>query len=543
MTSGIMKGMVKGGVPRTIDLTQPRERERIMRILRAIRDLPQNNGDIMPILRQYPSATGTYAKSQLLDAYRQLVRGGALEKDKGVERCLRGRPVRTISGVAPVAVLTEPYPCPGKCIFCPEQHDAPKSYLDGEPGVLRAIQNNYDPYEQTRVRMQSLHAIGHPIDKIELLVLGGTWSYYPADYREWFLRRCFDALNDGESTTLEEALLRNETAARRNVGLVVETRPDWVTPDEVLALRRQGVTKVQVGAQSFDDRILALNRRGHTLDDVRRAMRLLRLGGFKTVLHWMPNLYGTTPESDLADFARLWDDPGLRPDEMKIYPTALLEGTELYTLWEQGKYTPYTEAALTELLVQCKTLVQPYCRINRLMRDIPAHYIVAGTTKSNLRQIVQLQMQKRDLACRCIRCREVRGREIFETDDVRLDIVSYATDVTREHFVQYLTPEGRLAGFVRLSLPRAPRDELPIPEIRDVAMVRELHVYGQAQALGQHSEAVQHHGLGTQLLDIAARMAREAGFHKLAVIAAAGTRPYYRARGFTEGDLYTIRAL
>ncbi len=540
--------MVKGGVPEAINLAQSSERENVLNLLQTIRDLPATDNDIMPLLRRYPSADGTYAKSQLLDAYQRLVEGGALERDKGLERRLRGRPVRTISGVAPVAVLTEPYPCPGTCIFCPDQCAAPKSYLDGEPGVLRALQNDYDPYAQTHVRIQALEAIGHATDKVELLILGGTWSAYPAEYREWFLRRCFDAMNELESATLDAALVHNETATHRNVGLVIETRPDWITPAEVLALRRQGVTKVQIGAQSFDDAILALNRRGHTVADVRRAVRLLRLGGFKIVLHWMPNLYGATPVSDLADFARLWDDPGLRPDELKIYPTALLEGTDLYALWEQGQYAPYSEETLVELLVQCKARVQPYCRINRLMRDIPAHYIVAGTTKSNLRQIVQTQMQQRALTCQCIRCREVRGKEIaagsdVTIDDLSLDVLSYSTDATQEHFLQYLTPTGQLAAFLRLSLPASPRDELPIPEVHEAAMVRELHVYGPAQALGQRGSAAQHRGLGTRLLDAAAEIARKAGFRELAVIAAAGTRPYYRARGFTAGALYTLRVL
>lgn len=540
--------MVKGGVPETIDLTQASERENVLHLLQALRDLPTSDNDITPILRRFPSRTGTYAKSQLLDAYQRLVQGGALVEDAGIERRLLGRPVRTISGVAPVAVLTEPYPCPGTCIFCPEQHKAPKSYLDGEPGVLRAIQNGYDPYAQTHTRIEALNAIGHATDKVELLILGGTWSAYPPEYRECFLRRCFDAMNQMESATLTEALKRNESAPHRNVGLVVETRPDWITPEEVLALRQQAVTKVQLGVQSCDDCILALNRRGHSLEDVRRAVQLLRLAGLKIVLHWMPNLYGATPESDLADFARLWDDPALRPDEIKIYPTALLEGTDLYSLWKQGQYRPYAEDVLVDLLVQCKTFMPPYSRINRLMRDIPAQYIVAGTTKSNLRQLVQTRLRERGLTCQCIRCREVRGKEIAvghlqATEELRLEVVSYPTGVTQEHFLQYLTPAGQLAGFLRLSLPYTPRDVLPIPEIREAAMVRELHVYGPAQALGQRGGAAQHRGLGTQLLDAAAEIARQAGFETLAVIAAVGTRPYYRERGFTAGDLYPIRQL
>ncbi len=539
--------MAKGGVPPVLDLSRPAERAQVVAVLRELQAHLTVEGeirDLSSILRRYPRPDGAfYAKSQLLRAYRQLVAEGKFPPNVRLEQRLRGRPVRTISGVAPVAVLTKPYPCPGQCIFCPAQAQAPKSYLDGEPGVLRAVQNDYDPYRQTHARIEALQAIGHPTDKVELLILGGTWSFYPEEYRHWFLRRCLDALNESESSTLAEAMLRNETAPHRNVGLVIETRPDWITPQEVLALRQQGVTKVQVGAQSFDDRILSLNRRGHSVEDIRRAVRLLRLGGFKIVLHWMPNLYGATPDSDLEDFRRLWDDPALRPDELKIYPTALLEGTELYRLWREGKYTPYDEETLIELLIRCKAMIQPYCRLNRLMRDIPANYIVAGTTKSNLRQIVQRRMHAQGQHCRCIRCREVRGKVTTDFSHPQLETLTYETDATQEHFLQMLTPEGYLAGFLRLSLPRAPRDMLPIPEIRSAAIVRELHIYGPAQALGERGWGVQHRGLGTHLLERAADIARAAGFRELAVIAAIGTRPYYRERGFTEGELYLIRRL
>ncbi|MGC9520594.1 MAG: elongator complex protein 3 [Anaerolineae bacterium] len=535
--------MARGGVPEALDLSCADERERVLAILRAAEATSKEAWDLPALLRRYPRSDGTYAKSQLLGAYRALVEEGTLAPSRRIERRLRGRPVRTISGVAPVAVLTAPYPCPGKCIFCPNQEQAPKSYLDGEPGVLRALQNAYDPYDQTYARLTALDAIGHPTDKIELLVLGGTWSAYPRSYQDEFLRRCFDAMNEMPSATLAEAHERNETAAHRNVGLVIETRPDYVTPAEVVRLRRQGVTKVQVGVQSLNEELLALNRRGHTVDDTRRAISLLRRAGFKVVIHWMPNLYGATPESDLVDFARIFEDPAIRPDEMKIYPTALLEGTELYELWQAGAYTPYSEETLIELLIGCKELVQPYCRINRVMRDIPAGYIAAGTTKSNLRQIVQQRMAKRGKACACVRCREVRGRETVDPDEVALEVIRYRTDATEERFLQYVTPAGRLAGFLRLSLPSEPRDEIPLAEIRSAAMIRELHVYGPAQALGQRRGGMQHRGLGTQLLEEAAAQAREAGYAELAVIAAVGTRVYYRERGFTEGDLYPTLVL
>jgi elongator complex protein 3 len=382
--------------------------------------------------------------------------------------------------------------------------------------------------------------IGHNVDKVELLILGGTWSCYPGEYQEWFVRRCLDALNETEARSLEKAQRLNESASHRNVGLVVETRPDCITPEEVRRLRWLGATKVQLGIQSLDDDILACNRRGHTVAETRDAVRLLRLAGFKIAVHWMPNLLGATPEGDLEDFGRLWDDPALRPDELKIYPTALLPDTELYEYWQRGEYQPYDEETLVTLLARCKTLIPPYCRVNRLMRDIPAPNIVAGVKKSNLRQIVQRRMAQEGLACRCIRCREVRGRAV-ETDTLKLEYLDYETDATRECFTSYVTPEGRLAGFLRLSLPRV---EPTIAELSGCAIVRELHVYGPALELGTAREgAAQHAGLGTRLLDEARRIACREGFSRLAVIAAAGTRPYYRERGFEQGELYVIGAV
>jgi len=433
--------------------------------------------------------------------------------------------------------LTKPFPCPGECIFCPAVERMPKSYLPDEPGAMRAATHGFDPYTQTASRVAALAEIGHSVDKVELLILGGTWSCYPEMYQEWFVRRCLDALNDVEAGSLEEAQRLNERAPHRNVGLVVETRPDYITPEEVRRLRRLGVTKVQLGVQNLDDAILARNRRGHTTADTRRAMRLLRLAGFKIVVHWMPNLLGATPESDLEDFRRLWDDPALRPDELKIYPTALLQDTELYEHWQRGEYRPYEEETLVELLARCKTLIPPYCRVNRLMRDIPAPDIVAGVKKSNLRQIVQRYMARRGLTCRCIRCREVRGR-VVDAGTLRLERLDYETVGTRECFLSAVTPKGRLAGFLRLSLPQI---EPPIAELSGCAVIRELHVYGPALELGARREgAAQHAGLGTQLLDEARRIARQEGFGRLAVIAAVGTRPYYRERGFEQGELYMI---
>jgi elongator complex protein 3 len=500
-----------------------------------------SGGQLTRILYRHPLPDGAIlAKSQVLGGYLQLCEQEGRAPDPEMKRRLRVKPVRTISGVAPVSVLTEPSHCPGECIFCPDVEAMPKSYLPDEPGAMRAASHQFDPYAQTASRVAVMSEIGHAVDKVELLILGGTWSCYPEDYQEWFVRRCLDGLNGRAASSIEEAQRINEESVHRNVGLVVETRPDCITPQEVRRLRWLGVTKVQLGVQSLDDTILARNRRGHTVSETRRGIRLLRLGGFKIVVHWMPNLLGATPEGDVADFQRLWDDPALRPDELKIYPTALLPDTELYTRWQGGEYQPYDEQTLVELLAQCKTLIPRYCRVNRLMRDIPAPNIVAGVKKSNLRQIVRRYMTREGLSCQCIRCREIRGRTV-DTSTLKLERLVYDTNATRECFLSYVTPGDRLAGFLRLSLPR-PESEPSIDELAGCAVVREVHVYGPALELGaRETDVAQHAGLGTQLLDEARRIARHEGYGRLAVIAAVGTRPYYRERGFALGRLYMSR--
>jgi len=482
-------------------------------------------------------------KERVLEAYRQLTARGDLPFERELYDRLRLRPVRTISGVAPMAVLTGPYPCPADCIFCPDAKGMPRSYLPEEPGAARAKTARFDPFKQINMRLETLTINGHSIDKIELLVLGATWSAYPKKYQEWFLRRCLDALNGRDSATLADAQIANETAEHRQVGLVIETRPDYVTMDEVRRLRMLGVTKVQMGVQSLDDKILALNKRDHTVEDARRAMRLLRLAGFKLHLHWMPNLLGATPESDLGDFARLWDDPAFRPDELKIYPTALIQDTQLYPFYERGEYKPYSDDELIELLIACKAMVPPYCRINRVVRDIPGNYIAAGSKKSHMRVIVQREMKRRGMQCQCIRCREVRGEKL-EIERLKLEIKRFETDATQEYFLSY-EAQGKLAGFLRLSLPNAdaPSEEM-LEELHGSAMIREVHVYGPALEIGAASEGqAQHIGLGTRLMEEATRIAHEAGFKRLAVISAIGTREYYRKHRFQLGELYMGRML
>lgn len=524
-------------------------------IFQAVQQIPEaewNGASLRHILVHFPKdGKGFYSKADLVAGYRHLLAEGDMEADPLLMKRIRMKPMRTQSGVAPVTVLTAPAGCPGKCIFCPDDWRMPKSYIYDEPGAQRAERDGFDPYKQTLGRIRAFESIGHDAAKVELLILGGTWSAYSRDYREWFIQRCFDAMNAAGdpsytgSSSLEEAQQINVTAAHRNVGLVIETRPDWVTPDEIRHLRKLGVTKVQIGVQSLDDEVLTLNKRGHDVEAVRQALGLLRTAGFKLHLHWMPNLYGATPDKDRADFARFFSDEAIRPDEMKIYPCSLIADTELYDRWLAGDYQPYTLDELVGLLADVKPSIPPYTRINRLFRDIPAHHIQAGVKVSNLREVVQEELARRGEKCGCIRCREVKRRRV-NANEVELRVHSYTTDLTQEHFLHFVTTEvheepGLIAGFLRLSLPvqQGVGSRAFLDEIRESALIREVHVYGQALGIGAESDAnAQHSGLGTQLIDSAKRISREAGFHQISVIAATGTRGYYAARGFSQGELY-----
>jgi elongator complex protein 3 len=495
------------------------------------------------ILRHPQPGGGHIPKHALVHAYRELVRLGEWSPDPGLLRRIRMKPVRTLSGVTTVTVMTKPYACPGKCIFCPTDVRVPKSYLPDEPGAMRAVQHHFDPFDQTAARLEALHAIGHPTDKIELLILGGTWSAYRRDYQEWFVQRCLDALNGFDSKTLSEAQTFNSGARHRNVGLVIETRPDHVDRDEIARLRRLGVTKVQMGAQSMDDAILLLNRRGHTVEETRKAVSMLRAAGFKIVLHWMPNLLGATPESDRQDFQRLWDIDGPRPDEIKIYPCQLLANAELYATWQQGGYAPYSTQTLINLIADVKPSIPRYCRVNRVIRDIPSTNVVAGNKRTSLRQDVHRELERRGTRCECIRCREIRGREV-DPRSTKIDHHVYTAGGAQEHFISFVTRDDRLVGYVRLSLPGPESPQSGIPELADAALVRELHVYGQSLPVGStRSGAAQHTGLGARLMAEAEALAAERGYSRVAVISALGTRPYYRKLGYALGGTYMVKSL
>jgi len=536
-----------------INALTPQKLELAHRILNEIR----TGQDVMSVLRRNPLEGGGYLnKAALVAAYNEMVASGSIEPDTSLLERIRMKPMRTLSGVTTVTVLTKPYPCPGKCIFCPTDVRMPKSYLPDEPGAMRALEHQFDPYTQVASRIQALKNLGHPTDKIELLILGGTWSSYRRDYQEWFVKRCFDAMNEineekyklepqeksnNPDVELKKAQAINETSNHRNVGLVIETRPDEINPDEIKWLRHLGVTKVQLGAQSFDDHILDINKRGHDVESTRQAVALLRAASFKIVLHWMPNLLGATPQSDREDFAKLWND--FCPDEIKIYPNQLLANAELYEYWQRGEFHPYTTEDLVELLVNIKPTIPRYCRVNRVIRDIPGNNVVEGNTRTSLRQDIQTEMKKRGTKCQCIRCREVKGKTV-ELSSLTLHDEIYSAGKAEEHFISFDTADDGLAGFIRLSLPSKESPETGLSDLNGAALIREVHVYGQSLAVGaEKTGAAQHVGLGTRLLEEAEKIAKQNGFEKLAVISAVGTRGYYLDRGFERGEYYLVKKI
>lgn len=601
----------------TLDLNQ--HRQPLLTILQQVTtraDLTRQQLD--QLLRDYPKGrAGTYSRDELIAAYRAFAGADGLPPyDPTVVERLRRKPVRTSSGVTPVTVLTKPFPCPGECIFCPNDVRMPKSYLSDEPGAQRAEQNSFDPYLQTYTRLQSYHNTGHPTDKLEIIVLGGTWSFYPESYQIWFIKRIFDAVHDfgdsldrraevenalleisqlhpdrntitatidgrsivqrynavvqnvykeemtrsretadaigrGEHTRsvvdeyatweeLEAAHKRNESAPCRCVGLVIETRPDHISEEEVLRVRRLGCTKVQIGFQSLNDQVLKMNKRGHTVNATRRAVKLLRAAGFKIHAHWMPNLYGSSPDADIEDYRRMFADPDFRPDELKVYPCSLIESAELMQRYQDGSWKPYTHDELLHVLTETFRLTPEYCRLTRVIRDIPSTDIVDGNLMTNFRQVVELELAKSGERSSDIRAREVRFKAV-EAVELHLDELKYDSSWGDEIFLQYITPERDIAGFLRLSLPDQPTIT---NELMGCAMIREIHVYGQSLELGEVTTGrAQHAGLGKQLIERACEIARERGYKSLAVISAIGTREYYRKRGFEDHNLYQIRGL
>lgn len=478
---------------------------------------------------------------QLLRVYRKLVAKGTVVKDKELEKCLLAKPTRTLSGVAPLTVLLKPFACPGKCLYCPDQKGIPRSYLADEPAVLRARKLGFNPWQQVKYRLEVFELMGHPVDKVELIILGGSFSFYPENYRKSFVKACFEAANGRKAKSLSIAQRINEKAGRRIIGITVETRPDLVNEKEIRFLRQLGVTRVELGVQSLDEAILKKNRRGHGLKEVIRTTQLLKDAGFKVGYHLMPGLPGSSWRKDLSMIKKVFSSPLFRPDFLKIYPCVVLKEAPLFKLWQKGKYRPLEDEKLVKLLVKMKSEVPRYVRINRLGRDIPLPYVVAGFHFSHIRQMVAKEMEKQGLTCRCVRCREIKGQSKVKSP--MLKVKSYRASWAREFFLELVDSCDRLYALLRLRLPS--KNTRPIfPVLKGAALVRELHVFGQSLAIGEKKEeAVQHGGLGKQLMAKAEEIALNSGFKKVAVIAGVGAREYYRKMGYKLKQSYIFKEI
>jgi elongator complex protein 3 (tRNA carboxymethyluridine synthase) len=469
-------------------------------------------------------------------------------------KILRRKITRIISGVTVVAVMTKPYPCPQPepCAYCPggPAHGVPQSYTGFEPAAMRGQQNQYDPFNQVKSRMDQLTAIGHQVDKVELIVMGGTFPATPPEYQEWFIQRSLDAITKKISSNLTEAKQNAEKSEIRNVGITVETRPDWAKQPHVDAMLNMGVTRVELGVQNPSDKIYKLVGRTHKVKDVKEATRICKDSGLKIVYHLMPGMPGSSPKLDLTAFKRIFTNPDFKPDMIKIYPCLVLEGTKTADWLREGKFTPYTTEEATKVVADLKQSVPRWARVMRVQRDIPAGLITEGVKKSNLRQLVQRELSLRNESCRCIRCREVGHRMPLDnirpnSEKAKITSTRYEASESEEIFLSAEDSENDvLFGYLRLRIPSAKANR---PEITNSpsAIVRELHVYGALVPVGKHSaKAWQHKGFGSALLAEAERMAREDyGLKKLLVISALGTKQYYMRFGYEHDGVYMSKNL
>ena len=462
-----------------------------------------------------------------------------------VKTFLQRKVVRTLSGVAVVAVMTSPHPCPhGRCVPCPGgPPHTPQSYTGREPAALRAARHGFDAFRQVEDRLRQLEAIGHPTDKIDLIVMGGTVPARDMEYQRFFVRRCYDALNGMPSPSLEGAQQLNEQAAHRCTGLTIETRPDWCRMQHIDAMLSLGTTRIELGAQILDDTVLALMKRGHTVSDTILATRLAKDAGFKICYHVMPGLPGSIFENDLQSFQRMFRDERFRPDMIKIYPTLVIESSLLYREWKEGRYAPLEVEETVELIAEMKRYIPEWVRVQRIERDIPSNMIEGGITKSNLRQLVHARMKERGLSCRCIRCREAghlsRIQHMVVKDDFELRKREYLASGGREVFVS-MENEDAIVAYCRLRIPSRQHRH----EMEDAAVVRELRVHGSMVEIGKREKgAWQHRGYGRALMRQAENISLRFGKEKILVLSGVGTREYYRKIGYVREGPYMAKTL
>ncbi|MFH0861376.1 MAG: tRNA uridine(34) 5-carboxymethylaminomethyl modification radical SAM/GNAT enzyme Elp3 [Candidatus Altiarchaeota archaeon] len=481
---------------------------------------------------------------------------------------LQKKPTRTISGVAVVAAMTQPSECPhGRCKYCPggPKIKVPQSYTGEEPATRRAIRYDYDPYLQVTFRLAQLKTIGHPIDKVDLIVMGGTLTAQPLDYQEWFVKRCFEAMNEfkknfakirklGEEgfrrvyserehqfKYIEDVHRENESSSVRCVGLTFEPRPDWAKQEQIDFMLGFGVTRVELGVQNPSDRIYKMVDRGHTVKDVVEATQQLKDSGLKVGYHMMPGILGNKPKVDLDAFKKIFTDDRFKPDMVKIYPCIILKGTEYYDNWKSGKFEPLSTEQAVDLIVKVKKIMPPWIRTMRIMRDIPSPLVEAGIKSSNLGQMVYSRMEEKGIKCQCIRCREV-GRFLPEIEpnpaDIELVRRDYKASRGKEIFLSFEdTVQDILIGFLRLRIPYKPFR----PEITtQTALIRELHIYGPMVELGEKAkEKWQHRGYGKELLKEAEKIAKkEHNMKNLLVTSGVGARDYYKKFGYKRAGPY-----
>ncbi len=542
------------------------EVEKLKKIFKQIKSINENDWDgssLNKILRMYRKENGQlYRNDELVNIYNTFLNNKEIDRDQILEERIRLKPTRTNSGVAVVTVLTKPYPCPGRCIYCPNDTNMPKSYISSEPGAQRALKSKFDPYAQVFNRAVALKKTGHNIQKIELIVLGGSWSAYPLNYQVWFVSECFRALNDLTQSSAEyiepkedsyiettwETLIalqkKNQAAYCRNVGLVFETRPDLITEEEVKNMRRLGATKIQLGIQTLNDTVLKKNIILRSVEEGKKAFMILRRAGFKIQAHWMFGLYNSTPDIDIDGYGKLWKRDYC-PDELKIYPTSVIKNTALHNLYMRGEYKPYTTTQLIEILEKTLPMTPRYCRISRVIRDIPSDEIEAGSNVTNLRQIVESNLEKKGVKIEDIRAREIKQRKVSKSD-IEKEIIEYDTSVSKEFFISFKTiKDDKICAFLRLSIPNNNLiNKNYITELNNCSLIREIHVYGKVVGITEKSEGhSQHLGFGKNLVKIAEEISKQNNVEKIAVISAIGTREYYKKLGFELKEMYMTKTI
>jgi len=511
-------------------------------ILACYQKQPETHATLNNLKRQILRANKVAkmpTSTQLLQAYHKLVKQNKVKAKATLEILLQRRAVRTLSGVAIVTNLTKPHPCPGQCVYCPTEERMPKSYISDEPAAARALALRFDPYDQTKRRLEALAKNGHPTDKVELIIKGGTWNSYPINYQYWFIGRCFEACNGAKKSKLDEKMKleelkkelikiqkKNELAKHRIIGLTLETRPDFINKTTIMQMREMGTTRIELGVQHTDDKINALTKRGHDAATAIRATELLRHYGFKVDFHLMPQLPGSTPQKDLKMLREIFSNPQYRPDMIKIYPCTVVANSELYEWVKANRFQPYSDQQLIKVLKEFKSAVPYYLRISRLIRDIPSHHIKAGNKITNLRQVIQEEMAKEGKKCHCLRCREVGHQKNIDWKKIKIKLFTdiYEASGGTEYFLSFEDSKRAVVlAFCRLRLD--PRGIYP-------AFIRELHTYGQLVAIGKNQKkASQHKGLGKKLVQTAIKICRQNKVPRLAVISGVGVRDYYRKLG------------